>query len=225
MMSRFRSAAVALFFLGIVYTPPAFADPLTITTGFVHVQGFGPYSFIATPIQLVAPRGFTVDARGGEGFFGPGFDCFYGCTPGSALDLSANWGGSDLAGTATFEGVSYPLGGVNQDGNVSLRFVATGAIPARVQDTLELSAPFQFTGIFWHGLLGTDAMAETLLGAGRVTTTLEWRFLAGIGEARYVPLRTVYELEDPGTVPEPGTMILVGSMGALALARRLRRRT
>jgi hypothetical protein len=221
MVAMFRFAAVAVLFGVTLSSAPPAAEPIVITSGSVEVRRFGSFSFEPSPIQLTGTQGFSVDARGGDGFFGPALDCFSGCLAGDPVNLNASWLGSDLSGTLVFDGVSSPLGGVNQDRNVSINLMATTTIPLSAPSVVELTAPFLFQGIFWRGLLGTDPRMETVVGAGQVTTILERRVL--LEREGYVPVLTVYQFED-AAVPEPGTLVLVGSAGVMALAGRLRRR-
>jgi len=191
------------------------ADPIRITDGRLEITGLGG------PLFLSAEPVFTFNGAVGVvgGFFGPWVSCLP-CAPGAAVNFNASWGGNDLHGTATYNGVTYEALGSLAPGSASGVVDFTG--PATVTAPLDgvvatLIAPFDFQGNFFFP--GASPDSPSFIGAGtatvtlfRPTTAIPWSFQSA-----------VYEFSDANTaVPEPGTLLLVGTVLAGMAARRRR---
>jgi hypothetical protein len=135
------------------------------------------------------------------------------------VPLSVGWGGFDLPATVTLDGVTYEgVGSAGVQTDATARFVASATLPAFSGDTSTVVVPFQFSGTFSGGLSNVD-----LVGAGTVTSTFR-RVTVGNVDV-YVQQGAVYTFESPSAVPEPGTMLLVGSGVLWGLRRRMARRS
>ena len=136
------------------------------------------------------------------------------------MSLNAAWSGSDLQGTAIFDGATYTNVGNLIAGSPegSVAFSGAVAAPSSSGLTGTVSAPFNFVGRFQFPQSGgSAATTATLFGSGtasveffRISTDVPWSYRSA-----------VYQFSDVDPVPEPGTMILVGTaMVGLGLRRR-----
>ncbi|HET7619051.1 MAG TPA: PEP-CTERM sorting domain-containing protein [Vicinamibacterales bacterium] len=217
MRLQFHLSAGLVLMCAVAWSHPAAADTIVITSGSLEVVKFGPRSFEPSPIHLQG-GGFTLDAIGVEGRFGPALDCDFGCVPGQLVDLSASWGGLDLIGTATLNGSTYAIGTANSPANAQVDFASAVTLPPIAGPTATMTAPFQFTGMFSF-LTEDELVTHALVGSGLVTATFEVVQIPDLEGFRYQPLLTTYEFEP---VPEPGTLLLLATGGALAMRRRRR---
>ncbi|HVJ27681.1 MAG TPA: PEP-CTERM sorting domain-containing protein [Vicinamibacterales bacterium] len=200
----------------LVVARPAQAETIVITSGFL--EWMRPTG--VTTIQLAGP-GFTFSGTAGSGIFEPLDSCGVPeCVPGSIVDLHAYWIGLDLPGTATYEGTTYtPVGSANALAGMEARWTGNLLIPGDFSGGA-LTAPFQFAGTF--SFRDTFAGQETdvnLVGAGQ--TTLNFTpFPNYPGAFRLDAIR--YEFDAAAPVPEPTSMLLIGTglAGLAALRRR-----
>ena len=221
MMLR-RLAGVALVAIS-GWSGSAGAEPITITSGSLSVGEFGPASSVPSVIDLSGERGFTMKAIGGWGFFGPMLDCDGGCVAGQTVDLSARWGGLDLNGTATLDGVTYEHFGSGNEPVADVIFVASFVLPADAGSTVDVTTPFLFTGQFIYGQTGPQLFTESLVGAGQVTT--RFRLSTDPNRTGYTPESTLYAFGPANPVPEPDAWLLVCTgLGMMAAAARQRGR-
>ena len=200
------------------------ADPITITGGHILIapglQGPGT-------MDLIGTRGFSVTGQLGTGRVDPRV-CFP-CEPGTPISVGAAWSGLDLLGmVATLEGVTYPqVGGANSPNQLAVELSGAAVAPAFVAGSpVTLTAPFTLEGIFFHAqeLFG-PVSTETLMGSGIATLTLQplprgenvpvdlWQY----GGVRFD------FTADTQPIPEPATLLLLGSGLAFISRHALRR--
>ena len=216
---RVAAAAVFGYFLGV---SPALADPIVIRSGDLfadHLDPSGP----PIGVHLAGDGGFTLSIRGTylPGAVSPVDTCGSGawptCSVGDPISIAAHLFGSNAFGTATLDGVTYSsVGGSNPgDPQVSLQFSGPDLI---APDGFSVSGPFTFAGVFSFTDPGGMARTQQLVGGGVVRLS----FHRGFPNQDSLDLTGAnYEFADP--IPEPASMLLVGTGVALA-ARRMHRR-
>jgi len=189
---------------------------------------FGGLSVVDVAISS-PDHGFSLTAAGDA--FGGQYDlinlCRFSaeCQPGRVLSLGALWSGSDFAGTATADGLTFHLdvGGTEHSGDALARFQGTWMVPAFTGATTTTAiAPFTFTGFVDYPYNGTPGPSnpfprrrDDLVGSGLTMINLVWLpGNASLGAWTYAGVR--YEFVP---TPEPGTLLLVAPL-ALGLVRR-----
>ena len=227
-MARTFCGAAAALLISVLVIVPASAEPIPITGGTL-TTGSAPSDFRAMFSLLV--DGGTIQGQWPEGTVGA-VRCLGGCLPGTAVSTSALWLSpevpSELASprpTGTVLGAGPFLAGSLLFLGDSLTVPALGLPPPGSNVTL--SQPFRFTG--WVAAYPTVSRGPfvperlillDLLGVG----TAQMRFtLAAQADGRPVLIHreTTYEFEP---VPEPVTMLTVGTGLALMWGRRRTRR-
>jgi hypothetical protein len=212
----------SLLFAGVFVcvTSAAAADPINITGGSLDMN---PSS---GPLALFGDRGFTflshVDNVGG--LFQPTDQCNgnpAGCPPGATLGLAAAFSGNDLTGTATLDGHAYDrVGSLGSLASADLRFAGSIVLPP-LASSATVTAPFLFSGTFFHPIGTSSSMTgETLRGRGVATLLLTPN--RAFADSWHLD-RAVYQFaQDPAATPEPGPLLLTG-VGLIALAALSRR--
>ena len=215
-----RGLLPAAILVAVVGVPRfACADPISITGGYLDMNpSFGP-------LVLAGDRGFTfssgVDTVAGVFHpIGCNFDPLH-CTPGSTLGLTASWSGNDLPGTATLDGATYVhVGSLGSPSSLSVTFSGTAGLPSIAASAI-LTAPFLFSGTFFHTVNSGAGVSELLTGGGLATLSFtpnrafpsSWH----LDHARYESTS-----RDPAPSPEPGPLFLIGG-GLICVAAIVRR--
>jgi hypothetical protein len=211
--------SIATVSLSLAMPSWGIADPIPvqITAGSLDLPGLGG------SLQITGEHGFSfaggVTAIGGV--FGPRNSCSP-CLPGQPVSLLAAWSGNDLTGTATFQGQTYTQVGSLASGHAVGQVTFSG--PSPLAPPLEgfaasVTAPFEFNGAFFFPAMGgAPDTSAALFGSGTATVEL-FRTSLDIPWS-YRGANYTFEAVDP--IPEPGTLLLVGSALAGLAARRRR---
>jgi hypothetical protein len=207
--------AAALLTLGIVIAArPVHADPVQLTTGALIGNERSARLHAAS-----ADHRFTIDGFGDRagGIYWPAESCDLvpECVPGMALNLGAEWSGSDFPGAAAVDGKSFTLSGGDEAG-AFVSFSGSWQAPAfEGRSMATVRAPFVFEGVFSYPSAGFPNPPVALDGRGMATLRLQWD-PAGAWRVQ----STNYAFSD-ATVPEPMSLILLAS-GTLGLVWRRR---
>jgi hypothetical protein len=152
--------------------------------------------------------------------------CSIRCEPGTTVGLYAYADGLDVRGDVTYLGESFVVGGANPRfiGNMIVEFSGHAVLPPLIGSTAEVTAPFLFEGSIWPPVTST-LPAGTLTGGGLATLVLRAQPVPSIGPGWTFQRLEYLFIEDPSVVPEPASLLLVGSGIAVLLKTRRVRRT
>jgi hypothetical protein len=216
---RYARLLPSTFFLIIllVFSSEARADSLVVLDGSFRIT-----STMLNPVFDFSGQGVSVSNSASPGDTGAVDARCAACPAGSAVSLFSRHAGMLGAGPAAIGGVSYNqlfYAGI-------LEFRGTVVIPSSNAQTLTLVAPFTFTGMlqacstnpFLNGCDGAQFLSTTLSGQG--WAVLE---LVSIQGAGLYDFRSVTYNFGSQPVPEPATLLLLGT-GLAGVAARYRRR-
>jgi hypothetical protein len=195
----------------------AAADPVRVTSGFVHAGAVDPSARF-----LFEGDGFSL-AGFAEAFSSTlTLKCFP-CAPGTTLDLGGEFHGPDAAGSGVVDGVTYPeifLNGMTGTfSSPSFDISGDQAITIMRNFTFSGSVRGYLLNPFVHGFT-EPVFTKSLTGQGTVRS----EFLFNDDETPlFFATSLQYEFTDVAPVPEPATLLLVGSGAAVAAWRRRRR--
>lgn len=191
----------------LAFAVPARAETIQITSGSLQWMG----RFGGSPVTLVG-EGFVFQGFAGNGLFAPDLQCEV-CFAGATIDLLGRWVGLDLGGTATVNGTTYTgVGGLTATTSLDARWDGSLEIPLDFTGGV-LTAPFQFTATFFNPGAQVD-----LFGAGIASLTLVPNLAIPGG---FELGAATYQFSSDAPVPEPMSMMLVGTgLGLAALRRR-----
>jgi len=216
---------VTLFLVGLTAAPLARADPIFISGGSIVV---GPGLNGSGTIGLVGTRDFSVTGHLSGAGRVDARQCFP-CEPGTTISLGTSWSGLDLQATvAALEGTLYTNVGGGNSPNQLLVETAGGVVAPSFGSGSQatLTAPFSFEGLFIHALEPTGpATTDELFGSGLAALTLVR--LPGDGTVpdlwQYGSVRFDFA-SSAAPIPEPASLVLLGTGLALVAGRTLRRR-
>jgi hypothetical protein len=168
MMRGLAKSGIVLLFVVVAAAGAHAQDLVAIKKGTFVVDDMRNNSF-----SIAGTRGLSV--KGSINLASASYDiieqCWLPeCAPGTVLDLSDSWGGSDVTALVRYRGKTQDETSDDDFG----RFLAISAsvtLPPMSDGPVTITVPFDFTGLLTWPVNG-QTTALTLLGGGRATLTL-----------------------------------------------------
>ena len=210
---------LSLVAASVFVTGEANADPILITAGRMVL----PQNQEAT-VHLEGARGFTLNAF--NPFMPPVTDANWMCSgspdpiclPGARIRLNTGSGDSDLNALVTLDGETFTIGLSPDQGSGFIQFSSSFVVPEFTADHVAVFTPFTFSGLVIPPL---GQVVTPLVGSG--TVRLDLAQVNTSGGPRWNFQQARYDFQSPAAVPEPATLVLVGSGIAGCLLRRKQR--
>jgi len=209
-----------LLILGIA-SAPAGADPIQVTAGTLT---WDATTALAIQLNVTGEQGLAIHA-GLSSFNGvnrPIDDCFsMPCFPGQTLSLMIDRT-TDAFGVASIGGETFPIDiGTNISGSLNVLFDGNLIVPAFTGDlTGSANASFIFSGLLFFP---QDPCCRAPLElAGRGIATIEFARPHPDAPTGWQLQNMRYEFSQTAPIPEPTTLVLVGTGLAGLIFRRRR---
>ena len=200
---------------GLTLPAPVRADPIAITSGFLSSTGLSNVG----EFQLNG-AGFSVAGNTDMGNVRPAV-CFP-CPAGTAVPLSSLFtGGLEIDGAVVIDGNTFvgPTGAV-------FEFDAPAFVLPSTPAGISVRRLFTLTGSLtvFDERGESTVISRMLIGQGEVTAHFDYN--PNLGEPIAFEFRSIrYDFTEAAPVPEPVTMLLVGTgLGGVFLRHRSRRR-
>jgi hypothetical protein len=222
-----RKPFLCLLLLAFGFAPQqAAADPLRITSGtfaldiegdVFTLNGSG-FSLATTAFGIYSTNEFPGRCNPSGGPFG-----FCPEPAGAMADWSFHTiGGEQLLGRGTVELDGVNASDVDFVGTMQFNVVPTPLVPNATGD-FDFIAPFSFAATIRGMQGGSELFAREFTGLGQVSVNYEGTLTPGVFSAADETIKYDFSAADPAPVPEPGTLVLLGS-GLVGAALRQRRR-
>lgn len=222
-MNRLSIFPCTALVVGMLSLPgSAVADTIAITAGTLTGEPFGARIHLEGSGLVLDGSGDVTGGRWELGGFCRGTPDV--CGPGSTASLLASWNDHDFPGQATLDGRTFIVGmQTTTQGSAFVEFTGSVLLPQFTgTERITVSAPFDFRGSIWTPIdeVTGNATLVFLTGRGTATINMIWNTTAG-GAWEFQNALYQFSASDP--VPEPATMLLVGSgIAALTIRRRAR---
>jgi PEP-CTERM motif-containing protein len=228
-MKRLAQIVLATALICLSTGARVFADPVVITSGFLLSEG---RFVVSSPSTMTGTNGFslttTVAYGPGSGRLDPLGFCLgdSGCTPGNPISLEGFLAENDnglIDSALTFNGTTYTdFGNLGERNTFTIELFGTAIAPAFGDlSPRTVSAPFTMRGMFTSFV---DDVSTQFAGSGIATVWLRPGVIqpGSTMPDGWIADQVRYDFDNQAAVPEPSTLLLLGT--GMAAAWRARRR-